>query len=151
MKDKSKAEFIEIMAQLVQKIMAMDRAEKYCYGVTLSQAYVIDVVQRNNLLSMNELSRELGLAISTLTRIIDVLVRDEIVCRAASELDRRKVCICLTAMGKDLAEKLHSCTEHFWSKIFNLIPNERREQITENLDWLFQAIEGAEANSCSRN
>lgn len=144
MKHDLASQFIDFMSRFVQKIMAMDRAEKYCYGVTLSQAYVVGTLQRKGILSMNELSQELGLAISTLTRIVDVLVRDEVVCRNPSDQDRRKVCICLTEKGKDLAEKLQACTEQFWSKIFDTIPEENKRQVTENLTRLLKAIEGAE-------
>ena len=151
MNENLNSQFIEIMSRFVQKIMAMDRAEKYCYGVTLSQAYVIGAVQRKEMLSMNELSHELGLAISTLTRIVDVLVRDEIVCRNPSEQDRRKVCLCLTETGKDLAEKLQVCSEQFWSKIYNTITGKQRTQVTENLNMLLQAIEAAEQTCCAKS
>jgi DNA-binding MarR family transcriptional regulator len=151
MSETSNLQFIEIMSRFVQKIMAMDRAEKYCYGVTLSQAYVIATVQRRDMLPMNELSQELGLAISTLTRVVDVLVRDDIVCRNSNEQDRRKVCICLTEKGKELAEKLQACNEQFWSKIYSTIPGKKQMQVTENLNVLLQAIEGEEQTCCSKN
>jgi DNA-binding MarR family transcriptional regulator len=144
------SKFIEIMSRFVQKIMPMDRAEKYCYGVTLSQAYVIGTLQRKDILSMNELSQEMGLAISTLTRIIDVLARDDIVGRNSSDQDRRKVCICLTEKGKRLAEKLQACTEQFWSKIFDVIPDKNKRQVTENLTVLLKAIEATGQTCCSK-
>jgi len=150
MEDNLNSQFIEIMTRFMQKIMVMDRAEKYCYGVTLSQAYVISTLQRQNMLSMNELSQELRLAISTLTRIVDVLVRDGIVCRNTNEQDRRKVCTCLTEKGKDLAGKLQACSENFWSKILFAIPDEKRKQVTANLDLLLQAIEGEEKTCCPK-
>ena len=150
MSEKLNSQFIEIMSRFVQKIMAMDRAEKYCYGVTLSQAYVIDTVQRKEMVSMNELSQELGLAISTLTRIVDVLVRDDIVCRNPSQHDRRKVCICLTEKGKELARKLQNCSEQFWSKIYNAIPEIKQMQVTENLNKLLQAIGDADKTCCAK-
>lgn len=144
------SQFIEIMSRLVQKILAMDRAEKYCYGVTLSQAYVINSLQRKEILSMNELSQEMGLATSTLTRVVDVLVRDEIVCRNANGQDRRKVCTCLTDRGKELAAKLQACSEQFWSKIFSTLPDEIKKQVPGNLAAILQAIEGAGQTCCSK-
>lgn len=150
-KEKSSLQFIEIMIRFVQKIMPLDRAEKYCYGVTLSQAYVISALHRENILSMNELSHELGLATSTLTRIIDVLVRDDIVCRNANEQDRRKVCICLTEKGKDLAAKLQTCSEQYWSKIFNTLPEQVKKQIPEDLAILLRAIESANQACCTKS
>ena len=100
---------------------------------------------------MKELSQAVGLAISTLTRILDVLVRDKIVCRYQSQQDRRKVNICLTKKGKALAEKLNECGEKFWSKIFEAIPPQKKQEITDNLSLLLHAIEGAEKACCTKN
>ncbi len=46
------------MSRFVQKIIVLDRAEKFCYGVTLYHAFVIGTLQRKNILSMNELTQE---------------------------------------------------------------------------------------------
>ena len=151
MTDKLFQSFSSIMSQSVQKIVALDRAEKVCHGVTISQAYTIGAVQKNETITMKELSQELGLAISTLTRIVDVLVRDDIVCRYQSEQDRRKVNICLTEKGKDLADKLKDCGEKFWAKIFEAIPEKKKQEITDNLSLLLKAIEGAENLCCKKN
>ena len=143
--------FSDIMSLCIQKIITLDRAEKVCFGLTISQAYTIGAIQKNEILTMKQLSQELGLAISTLTRIVDVLVRDNIVCRNHSEQDRRKVNICLTEKGKDLAEKLKECGKLFWTKIFKTIPEEKRQQLTDNLSLLLKAIEGAEKACCTKN
>jgi len=139
------------MSLCIQKIIALDRAEKVCYGVTISQAYTIGAIHKNEIISMKELSQQLGLAISTLTRIVDVLVRDDIVCRNQSQLDRRKVNICLTEKGKELAEKLKECGEKFWSKILEAISDEKKQEITDNLSLLLKAIEGAEKVCYTKN
>lgn len=143
--------FTLTMSRFFQKIMILDRAEKLCQGVTLSQAYAIGTIQRREILTMNELSQELGLAISTLTRIIDVMVRNEIVCRYHSEQDRRKVNICLTEKGKQLAANLEICGQKFWSKIFDQIPDEKKKEVTDNLNLLLKAIEGVEQVCCNQD
>jgi DNA-binding MarR family transcriptional regulator len=142
--------FSSIMSLCIHKIIALDRAEKVCYGVTISQAYTIAAIDKRELITMKELSQELGLAISTLTRTLDVLVRDDIVCRYQSQQDRRKVNICLTDTGKDLARKLEECGEKFWSKIFKDIPGKKKQEITDNLRLLLKAIEGAEKVCCTK-
>jgi DNA-binding MarR family transcriptional regulator len=134
----------------MQKIMVLDRQEKMCWGVTLSQHYVIDTLDRKKVLTMNELSRELGLAVSTLTRIIDVLVRDEIVSRNHSTQDRRKVCIELTDKGKELAENLKECAKYFWGAVLKTIPDEKKKEITDNLKVLLTALDQAGDTHCPR-
>ncbi|MBC8185831.1 winged helix-turn-helix transcriptional regulator [candidate division KSB1 bacterium] len=151
MADKQIQSFSAIMSQCIQKIIALDRAEKVCYGVTISQAYTIGAIHKSEIITMKELSQQLGLAISTLTRIVDVLVRDDIVCRNQSQQDRRKVNICLTEKGKDLAEQLKECGEKFWAKILEAIPDKKKQEITDNLNLLLKAIEGAEKVCCTKS
>jgi DNA-binding MarR family transcriptional regulator len=144
MTDKRNLRFSLLMGRFIRKIMILDRNEKNCHGVTLSQHYAIDALYRKKILTMNELSRELGLAVSTLTRIVDVLVRDGFVSRSHSMQDRRKVCIELTARGITLAESLNSCTEMFWHNILETIPEDKKPAIVEDLKILLNALDGAE-------
>ncbi len=141
----------DVMAQVIQKMIIMDRAEKNCYGVTLSQSYTIDILYQHDQLTMKELSQKLGLAISTLTRIVNVLVRDEIVYRAQSDQDRRKVLIGLTEKGKKLAEKIQKCSCQFWAKVFDSIPADNYHQLKQSLNILLNALNGMEKSCCSKN
>lgn len=138
------------MGRFIRKILILDRHEKSCHGVTLSQHYAIDALYRKNVLTMNELSRELGLAISTLTRIVDVLTRNGLVSRNQSKQDRRKVCIELTEKGKTLAEELNSYAELFWQDILETIPAEKTPELIEDLKILLKALDGAE-RPCRHN
>lgn len=139
-----------IMNRFIRRITMLDRRENACQGVTFSQHYVIDALARKNILTMNELSRELGLAVSTLTRIVDVLVRDGLVSRGHSTEDRRKVCIELTAQGKKLAETLNTCAEWFWGTVLENLPEEKKQEITNNLKLLLKALEHAEDSHCPK-
>ena len=144
MSDKANLKFSILMGRFIRKIILLDRNEKSCHGVTLSQHYAIDALYRKKVLTMNELSREMGLAISTLTRIVDVLVRDGFVSRSHSKQDRRKVCIELTEQGKTLAESLNSHTELFWRRILETIPAEKKPHIIDDLKILLKALDRAE-------
>ncbi len=148
MNDRLNQKLSLVMSRFIRRITVLDRQEKMCWGVTLSQHYVIDALHRKKILTMNELSRELGLAVSTLTRIVDVLVRDRIVSRNHSVQDRRKVCIALTDKGKELAEKLKAHTEQFWLEILETIPNDKKQEIAENLKILLTALEKAGETCC---
>jgi len=150
MNDKLNLKLSIVMSRFMQRIMVLDRQEKMCQGVTLSQHYVIDTLYRKKILMMNELSRELGLAVSTLTRIIDVLVRDGIVSRNHSAQDRRKVCIELADKGKVLAENLKACAESFWGTVLETIPDEKKKEIAENLKVLLTALEQVGDTHCPK-
>ncbi len=87
------SEFSQALDLLIRKLNVLDRNEILCHGVTVTQCYLIDTINKTGEMSMNQLSTEMGLAISTLTRIIDILVRDKIVIRKRSTDDRRKVLV----------------------------------------------------------
>ena len=148
MTKKSDLQLAIVMSRFIQRIITLDRNEKACHGVTLSQHYMIDALYRKNILTMNELSKELNLAMSTSTRIVDILVRDGIVSRHPSESDRRKVCIRLTEKGREIAEKLNACTQQFWANILNAIPDEKKNQVSANMKMLLSALDAAQGSCC---
>ncbi len=149
MNDKLDKKLAILINRFMHNIIVLDRQEKMCQGVTLSQHYVIDTLHRKQTLTMNELSKELRLAVSTLTRLIDVLVRDGIVTRSHSAQDRRKVCIELTPNGQKLAEQLKECAGRFWGTILESIPDEKKHEIAGNMKILLTALEQAGTPSCS--
>ncbi|MFH1761193.1 MAG: MarR family transcriptional regulator [bacterium] len=141
MKDNLKSVFSAEIDRLIRKLIILDRNEKVCHGVTMSQCCLIEALYINKILTMNVLGNKLGLAISTLTRITDILVRDSIVKRDRSSKDRRKVCISLTDKGKNLAKKLIKCSEKYKQDILETIPLKKRQQIIDSLKQLNRAVE----------
>ncbi|MCP4136901.1 MAG: MarR family transcriptional regulator [bacterium] len=144
--DDLNTEFYSLLSSFIKKIAVVDRNEKYCYGVTLSQCYSIETLSARGALSMNELSADLGIAISTLTRNVDVLERDGVVERKRSSKDRRKVIVELTAKGRELNEKLQSCSIDLTGEILKIIPANKKESVVDCLKLLNEAISQFEAN-----
>ena len=147
----SQKDIAELMRVFMQRLISLDRAEKVCHHVTLSQAHTIGAIHQHGMISMNELSQELGLAISTLTRINDVLVRDGIVCRNACKTDRRKVNLCLTPKGSELAITLNTCSTRFWEKIIIDIPDDKRSQVMESLELILNSLGKIEGSCCQKD
>ena len=139
-----------IINQHMKRMLQVDRHEKACFGVTLSQHYVIATLDRRKTLTMNALSQETGQAISTLTRIVDILVRDKLVARKPSEEDRRKVLVELTEKGNKLAKELRKCSETFWTHVMKTIPDEKKKQIIESLQLLDNALDNTDMACCDR-
>ncbi len=138
---KSPGEFSLLVSRLVRKLSLLERDEKVCFGVTISQCYAVETLSQNGKLSMKELSREMGVAVSTMTRILDVMVRDGFAKRENDPKDRRLVCVELTTKGRNLAAKLKRCGEDYLGTIFDKIPTSRRERVTKSLKFLLNAVE----------
>lgn len=138
-----------LMGQLIRKLNLLNKDQKVCYGLTIPQCYTVETLGQKGKLTMNELSSELGTAISTVTRVVDLLVRDGIVGRSENPKDRRKVFIELTAKGRELEQKLQKCSEDNARYILTAIPEEKRENILESLELLNQAVDQVKKKCCN--
>jgi DNA-binding MarR family transcriptional regulator len=132
--------FSQLIARLMRRLNLLNKDQIVCYGVTLPQCYTIETLDRKGRLSMKEMAQSQGVTVSTMTRVIDVMVRDEIIERVPQPGDRRKVCIQLTGKGKDLAMKLRDCTDLYTMQLLDHIPEEKREQVMESMELLSTAI-----------
>jgi len=142
------ARFSTLMSGLIRKLNLLNKDQKVCYGLTLPQCGAIETLALNGMQPMNELSRQMGVTISTMTRIVNILVRDGLVAREESPDDRRKVCIDLTESGRSMAGKLQKCSTDYSAAIFSLIPGAKREQVLESLELLIDSIESINTKCC---
>ncbi len=139
--ESSDTRFAALMSRLIRRLNLLNRDQKVCYGLTLPQCGAVETLNRKGMLPMKELSREMGVTISTMTRVIDILVRDGIVTRKENPDDRRKVCIDLTENGLTLASKLQKCSLDYSREILNLVPEVKQKKVLESLELLNRAIE----------
>jgi len=138
----SPRKFREILNLAYQRFNALQRGEKRCFGVTMSQCVALETLHREGPMPVRELSQRLGLDTSTVTRLVDVLVRDGMAQRARDEAgDRRRVFVSLSETGCELAGRLEGCADDYCERILERIPAERREDVFQALQLLVQAID----------
>jgi DNA-binding MarR family transcriptional regulator len=86
------AKFRETIGRLFQSFNALQRGEKRCFGVTMSQCMMLELLEQEGPKMVRELADRLGLDTSTASRVVDVLVRDGLLRRRRDEKrDRRPV------------------------------------------------------------
>jgi DNA-binding MarR family transcriptional regulator len=134
-------DFSELTSELIRKFKLLERDEKDCFGITVSQRYTVETIYKHGNLSMKELSNEMGVAVSTMTRILDVMVRDKLVERKSSSKDRRQVFVKLTKKGKDLATKIQRNYANYLKSIFEEIPKTKKSQTIKSLHDILEALE----------
>ena len=108
-------------------------------GLTVPQSYTLLTLYQHKLLTMNELSSHMRVAPTTMTRVVDILVRDGYLNRLRSEEDRRIVEVGLTEKGQQTAEDLLKMHRSSSTAIFDRIPTDNREQMVTCL-WLLLGI-----------
>jgi DNA-binding MarR family transcriptional regulator len=74
--------------------------------VTAAQGRVLCLVDRHGLWHASQISRECGVDLAAVTRLIDRLVRDGLLTREQSTVDRRVSCLVLTEWGQSVADRM---------------------------------------------
>ena len=137
-----------MMQKLVRVFQLFERDEIKTYGFTTSQCYTILELFNSEGLTMNELSEKMNLNSSTMTRILDNLVRDKYILRDRDNLDRRIVIVSLTDTGKEIANKLDITVKEYYKKVIENIPEGQVEDVLKSVNVLQKAFERANPNCC---
>ena len=134
-------EFGELLSKMIRSFVAFERSEIFCCGVTMSQCSTIMAIGKGGQMTMNALSEWMSLATSTMTRIVDNLVRDGYIERTQDDQDRRVVHVSLTEKGRELQQVIHRIYHQYHQRIVDNIPADQLHKVVESLQTLRDAIE----------
>ena len=130
-------EFGELLKQFLIDLQSLFRTQTKNLNITLPQIILISSIPTDGI-DMTSLSQRLGVDNSTLTRLIDVLIRNQIVIKNKNPLDGRSVIVTLTEYGEKLYSKIEVEIDQFGSDLYDKIPVEEQEEVKEilsNLHW----------------
>jgi len=134
-------EFGELLSKMIRSFVAFERNEIFCCGVTMSQCSTIMAIGKRGKMTMNALSEWMSLATSTMTRIVDNLVRDGYIERTQDDKDRRMVHVSLTEKGEELFQVIYRIYHEYHRRIVDNIPSDHLHKVVESLQLLRDAIE----------
>ena len=130
----------EVLSSLTLAFLQLERSGKCCHGVTLSQCHALDLLFKKGDLTMNELSRQMGLAKSTMTRIVNNMVREGWIDQVRDQRDKRLVNVRLTQKGKKMAETLGGSSREYVQRIMKHLPPDKIPQVVESLRWIAESV-----------
>ncbi len=130
----------EKMLQLQRNLGGQLKSDAKCCGITVAQCHALMEVGAKGEMSLIELAGSLGLDNSTLSRTIDGMVQAGLVKRYANSQDRRYVAISLSRKGLALYDNIDRTFNEYFAGIFELIPEDKREQILESFTLLTEAV-----------
>lgn len=140
----------ELSQRLVRALNLLEREQVCCGDVTVQQCFTLCLLRQEGSKTMQQMAEALGLAVSTLTRNVDVLERRGQVVRERGAEDARVVRVSLTAEGAALAGKLLATELDCCGQLLELVPAERRDALLTALGDLIQASEQLRARGCCR-
>jgi len=118
----------------INKILNRDlKREMIKLDLGLSHFYILTTLYREKVLSSGNLAKSLDVKNSTITSLVDRLVKLLLVKRRRCERDRRVVLVELTDKGKKLTEKLLTLRKKRLKEIVKELPGEKVEEIYESI------------------
>ena len=131
----------ELIRVLERKLGILKDSEFSCCGITISQCHALVEIGRAKNISLNELAELLNLENSTMSRTVNNLVTNELAKRDIDPLDRRYVTISLTENGHKLFERIEGDMNFYFKRIFERIPEDKKDQVLESMQILLDAID----------
>jgi DNA-binding MarR family transcriptional regulator len=140
--------FVQEIQHLFPRIMRYLEAEatRELIGleVTPAQMNALVVLYEPKNLPMGELAELLGLTESAATRLVDRLLRMNLVRRDRDEIDRRVVRVRLSSYGRQLADLVFQRRQEQFTRFAQRLTAEERRNLTQGLDALLAVFQDME-------
>ena len=133
-------EFGELLKQFLIDLQSLFRTQFKKLDLTLSQIILISSIPIDGI-DMTTLSIKIGVDNSTLTRLIDILMKKRIVQKNRSSQDRRSYIISVTKKGELLQSKIEDEIDSFVSKLFRNTRLEDQEELKKSLSSFPENLE----------
>lgn len=138
----------DTVKRMVRNFQLIERDQIKPLGFTTSQCYCLMNLLDHSNITMQTLSVHMNLDTSTMTRVVDKLVRDGYIERTRSDKDRRIVLVNLTSKGVDAATTVRNSIKVYYEEITKNLPKNRIDEVLEAVSLLMDAFEKANPNCC---
>lgn len=115
----------------------------------MPQFRTLRIVKRHAGLSLSHLARHLDLTLASVSKLIDVLAKHELVERRPSSTDRRKLELYLTTRGTDTLAQAEMATQSTLVEMLQALPEERVVVVLEAMQTLQAVLTEREATAVS--
>ncbi len=137
---RSEMPFSRRMSDLIRRLQLLEREVKADVGVTLPQAHAIHSLMDAGSLRMQELAADLGLAQSTVTRLVTPLKRMGLLDRRPDGNDGRATRAFLTEKGMVLVDALLGVDRELYDGLLARLPENRRAEVVAAIALLHEAV-----------
>jgi DNA-binding MarR family transcriptional regulator len=118
---------------MFMRILRAKFREKYAGDLSMVQFRTLAYVDAREGVCLSEAARHIGLGLPTMSKLVETLVKRDLIARDEHGQDRRKICLTLTAQGKHELGEAYRYTQSFFADKFAELTDEERNQIREAL------------------
>ena len=138
---KHASQLADITALLFTNCQSKELQHAENYRLSIMQFRCLRILHSFKTLTVNQLANEMHLTSGRITRIVDGLVKKELVQRNTDEHDRRYFHLALTPEGRKLTSKMIDDYHNIHKEIIANVPEDSREMLIEMLSILNTAVE----------
>jgi DNA-binding MarR family transcriptional regulator len=128
------------MDTVMKDMYLLDKEIETTFGLTSARIFTLLAFNTSEIMKMKELSNSLSLTSSTMTRMIDNLVKEGLVERGHEPRDRRLVIVKLTNEGKKLTDNIKVYKEKYFKSVMENVESDGKE-MASSLKILISAFE----------
>jgi DNA-binding MarR family transcriptional regulator len=125
-------EFGELLKLFLLDLQRLFRSKIVDGELTLSQILLISCIPDESI-DMTSLAQQIGVDNSTLTRLVDVLIRRDWVFKRKDTIDKRITLLGLTQKGEEIQNKIENRIDYYGDMVYESIAVEDRDEVKEIL------------------
>ncbi len=107
---------------------------------TGSQSFLMIQLLESQELSINEIAEIMNLEKSSVSRMVKILIRDDLLQKSVSDLDKRIAVISLTENGKKIATEIKKNREKYYRDIILNLPKGHVREVMNSTEILVKAL-----------
>ncbi len=134
--------------ELIRRYQFRDWNQICCYGISISQCHILDVLAEDGDHTMQQLAKRMFKSVSTMTRVVAQLVRRGYVKRRQDPQDRRIVHVSITPQGKAIVAAVNRDLVETQKTILQNIPADQWEGAFKVLQALAQGARRWQETCC---
>lgn len=130
-------ETVPLLMRTIRQEMRQQRPAE----LSLPQFRTLHILQRHPGSSLSQLAARLDLTLASASKLIDVLVKHDLVFREASQTDRRKIVLLLTEYGSNTLATVEQSTHARLIDVLSALPEDEQQIITHAMHTLQSILE----------
>ena len=105
--------------------------------LSIPQFRTLRFIQRSPNSSLSDLANHLGLTLPSVSKLVDGLVKQELVSRQESAADRRYITLMLTQNGESIVDSARASAQANLAEILSCLSNDELKTIHQAMEMLF--------------
>ena len=129
-------ELMDTAPKIIQSIR-VEMRRGHGSDLSISQFRTLRFIQRNPDSSLTDLADQLGLSLPSVSKLVDGLVKKELISRQESPTDRRQLTLVLTRNGESIINSARASAKANLANILSCLSNEELKTVHQALELLF--------------